>query len=247
MKMKNRKNNMLFYIVFVIFSLISIGYLLYPIYQSRVIEKRNSIKTIQNYLESKNGNTNTSSININEVDPIDEVVGVIYIPRVSINLPIFLGVSDQSLSQGAGLMKEFGLLEVKKGVNSVITSHNGESASGLFSNLEYMKIGDDYYIQTKKGIQKYIVKKIFTVLPSEINALKPDKDKIQTTLLTCVPFGINSHRLLVKGEFVGLVNEFPEMKFVLSNYEKKAIVLISGYIILALLIKIIVKKRGKNE
>lgn len=157
--MKNRKNNMLFYIVFVIFSLISIGYLLYPIYQSRVIEKRNSIKTIQNYLESKNGNTNTSSININEVDPIDEVVGVIYIPRVSINLPIFLGVSDQSLSQGAGLMKEFGLLEVKKGVNSVITSHNGESASGLFSNLEYMKIGDDYYIQTKKRYTKIYSKK----------------------------------------------------------------------------------------
>lgn len=245
--MKNRKKTMLFDIVLVVISLISIGYLLYPIYQSRVIEKRNSIKTIQNYLESKNGNINTSSININDVDPIDEVVGVIYIPRVSINLPIFLGVSDQSLSQGAGLMKEFGLLEVKKGVNSVITSHNGESASGLFSNLEYMKIGDDYYIQTKKGIQKYIVKEIFTVLPSEINALKPDKDKIQTTLLTCVPFGINSHRLLVKGEFVGLVNEFPEMKFVLSNYEKKAIVLISGYIILALSIKIIVKKRGKNE
>ncbi|MFM1533782.1 class C sortase [Helcococcus ovis] len=245
--MKNRKKTMLFDIVLVVISLISIGYLLYPIYQSRVIEKRNSIKTIQNYLESKNGNINTSSININDVDPIDEVVGVIYIPRVSINLPIFLGVSDQSLSQGAGLMKEFGLLEVKKGVNSVITSHNGESASGLFSNLEYMKIGDDYYIQTKKGIQKYIVKKIFTVLPSDINVLKPDKDKIQTTLLTCVPFGINSHRLLVKGEFVELVNEFPEMKFVLSNYEKKAVVLISGYIILALSIKIIMKKRGKNE
>ncbi|MDR3191197.1 MAG: class C sortase, partial [Lactobacillaceae bacterium] len=134
-----------------------------------------------------------------------QALAVLSIPKLGgLRLPIFDGVSDKSIRQGVGLLDGTSIPEKGKvGLHSVMTSHAGLPDAKLFTSLGNLKIGDKFYVEIMNKTITYQVKKIKVVKPEKLDGyFKIDPAKNQTTLVTCTPLGINSHRLLVTGEEV---------------------------------------------
>ena len=181
------------------------------------------------------------------------MLGVLYIPRIYLSLPIYKGTSDEAISVGAGVMDSTMDMSGNIGTRPVITSHSGIPTRNLFIDLEDMELEDEYYIETQEGIKKYIVDEIETILPSEIEKIQPKENKALSTLLTCDSItGINSHRLLVTGELVdfdGPIDYSKYNNFYTGKYQIYAISL-SSFILTFLVIgefKERKKRRTKHE
>lgn len=131
---------------------------------------------------------------------IGEAMGTIEIPSIDVKLPIYHGVSEAVLSRGIGHMSNSSLPIGGLGTHAALTGHRGLPNAKLFRDLDQLEIGDIFYIHTLDDVLAYQVDDIRVVLPTETNWLemKPDKDYV--TLITCEPYMINSHRLLVRGE-----------------------------------------------
>lgn len=151
------------------------------------------------------------------------VKGILYIPKIGLKLGIYEGTSEEALRNGAGILDGTGDLNTKENGNTVLTSHNGDDKQALFMNLTKLSKGDRYLTKDGTGtIRVYKVKLIKTVLPTNVleNLLHEPKVKI-LTMLTCVPQGINSHRLLVQGEEIEKVTltELQQNQEKLQNLE----------------------------
>lgn len=130
----------------------------------------------------------------------DNIMGTIEIPKIHVKLPIFHGVGEKSLQRGAGHLEGTSLPIGGKSTHSVISAHRGLPSAILFTDLDQMAKGDLFYLHIMEEVFAYRVVDIQTVLPhqSELLAIQPNRDLC--TLLTCTPYGVNSHRLLVTGE-----------------------------------------------
>lgn len=130
---------------------------------------------------------------------LGEVLGYITIPEIDAKLPIYNGASEYQLQKGVGVLPGTSLPIGGEGAHSVITGHRGLPSSKLFSDLPKLKKGDKFFIDILDETHEYEVDQIKTVLPEDISDLQlvPGKDYI--TLLTCTPYMINTHRLLVRG------------------------------------------------
>lgn len=128
------------------------------------------------------------------------VMGEIEIPKINVALPIYHGTSEVVLKKGIGHLEGTSLPIGGVSTHSVLTGHSAVPNAKLFTDLEKMKMNDYFYINQLGKTLAYKVCNIKVVLPnnSEDLAIVPEKDLI--TLLTCTPYGINSHRLLVTGE-----------------------------------------------
>lgn len=127
-------------------------------------------------------------------------MGYIEIPAIDVMLPIYHGVSERVLRRGVGHMETTALPIGGKGTHSVLASHRGLSTAKLFTDLDRMKEGDLFYIHVLDHLLTYEVDQISVIEPEDTDALRPIADKEYITLLTCTPYGVNSHRLLVRGE-----------------------------------------------
>ena len=134
----------------------------------------------------------------------DEVEGYVSVPEYGIDLPIYHGTAEGSLSRGAGQLYGTSFPVGGPSTRSVICGHTGVVYAMLFTRLMQMKMGNLFYINVLGHTMAYKVVNIKIILPSNINAIKivPGEDLV--TLLTCYPYGINTHRLLVTGERVPL-------------------------------------------
>lgn len=134
----------------------------------------------------------------------DEIEGYVSVPEYGINLPIYHGTADSSLSRGAGQLYGTSFPVGGPSTRSVICGHTGVVYAMLFTRLMQMKVGNLFYINVLGHSLAYKVVNINIILPSDVNAIKivPGEDLV--TLLTCYPYGINTHRLLVTGERVPL-------------------------------------------
>ena len=130
----------------------------------------------------------------------DGIMGYIEIPSADISLPVYHGASSDSLSKGAGHLEGTSLPVGGKNTHAVITGHTGLSGAKMFSDLQETEEGDVFFlcIMGKTYAYKIVSKK--TVEPSELEELYIAEGKDLCTLVTCTPYGINTHRLLVKGE-----------------------------------------------
>ncbi|KRN83657.1 sortase family protein [Pediococcus ethanolidurans] len=128
-----------------------------------------------------------------------EMLGTINIPNIDVKLPIFKGTADLQLSEGAGLMEKTSPLDGKKGSHSVVTAHRGLPGSKLFTDLPKLKKGDRFFINSKGKKMTYKVDRIKTIKPTELGNFAKDDRYNYVTLMTCTPYMINSHRLLVRG------------------------------------------------
>src|SRR5690625_4387749 len=133
---------------------------------------------------------------------IGETMGHIEIPSINVNLPIYHGISDDVLSQGIGHMSNSSFPVGGLGTHTALTGHRGLPSSKLFRDLDKVEIDDIFYIHTLDETLAYQVNDIKIVLPSETNWLEMKEDKDYVTLITCEPYMINTHRLLVRGERV---------------------------------------------
>lgn len=131
----------------------------------------------------------------------DGAIGYISVPKVGINLPIYHGTSDAVLAIGAGHMENTSLPIGGKSTHCVIVGHTGLSYA-MFDGLHNLSDGDEFYITVQNRKLTYRVVEMRKVLPTETNYTEiiPGKDLV--TLVTCYPSGVNTHRLLVKGERV---------------------------------------------
>lgn len=128
------------------------------------------------------------------------MMGYIEIPKISVNLPIYHTTSEAVLQKGVGHIESTPLPIGGKGKHSVLTGHTGLPSAELFTRLSELGVGDKFYIKVLGQTLAYKVIEINVVLPDELENLVSEKDRDLVTLVTCTPYGVNSHRLLVKGE-----------------------------------------------
>lgn len=133
------------------------------------------------------------------------VMGYLEIPAISVSLPIYHGTEDETLSAGVGHMEGSSLPVGGESTHAVLTGHSGLTGKKLFTDLTELEEGDYFYIRVLGEILAYRVTTIRTVLPEETDYLRIQDGKDLVTLMTCTPYGVNSHRLLVTGERVEYV------------------------------------------
>lgn len=130
------------------------------------------------------------------------VVSVIRIPRVGIDLPVRLGTSDEVLSSGVGHLEGSSLPVGGPSTHVVLMGHSGLLGSRMFDDIRRLRKGDDFYLWTLGRRMRYEVVRTRVVLPEEVRRLKVERGRDLCTLVTCTPYGINDHRLLVTGRRV---------------------------------------------
>lgn len=135
-------------------------------------------------------------LNINN----DGMMGYLTIDKIKVELPIYHTVSETVLNSSVGHLEGTSLPIGGKGTHSVLSAHRGLPSAKLFTELDKLEIGDTFKITILDETHVYKVDKISIVKPNDRNELKIDKDNDYITLLTCTPYGINTHRLLVRGE-----------------------------------------------
>lgn len=130
------------------------------------------------------------------------MMGYVRIPRIGIELPIYHGTSSKVLSEGVGHLPQTSLPVGGDGTHAALSAHSGMSGARMFTDLEQLAVGDLFYIQVLDRELTYQVDNIITVLPQDTSPLEIQPGKDLCTLITCTPYGINTHRLLVQGHRV---------------------------------------------
>lgn len=133
---------------------------------------------------------------------LNDVMATIKIPSIDVNLPIYHGTDTATLDKGIGHLFGTALPVGGESTHTVLTGHTGLGNATMFDQLTSVKMGDYFYIETAGRHLKYQVTDIRVVLPHETESLNKVEGKDLATLITCTPYGVNTHRLLVTGERV---------------------------------------------
>lgn len=143
------------------------------------------------------------------LDSGDGVMGAIRIPKISVNLPVYHGTSELTLASGAGHLYGSSLPVGGKSTHSVITGHRGLVEAAMFTRLDEMRVGDYFYLDVMGRTLGYKVDRITEINPDDTSKLKivPGEDRV--TLMTCTPYGVNTHRLLVSALRSAIPEEIP--------------------------------------
>ena len=130
----------------------------------------------------------------------DGIMGYIEIPRTDTYLPISHGTAAETLEKSVGHVIGSSLPVGGKGTHAVLSGHSGMSDQKMFSDLEELHLGDIFYLHILNETLAYKITGIETVLPEDTSLLGIEAEKDKVTLVTCTPFGVNTHRLLVQAE-----------------------------------------------
>lgn len=135
------------------------------------------------------------------------IMGYIEIPTINVSLPIYHGTDDAVLQIAVGHLDWTSLPVGGESSHCVLSGHRGLPSAKLFTNLDRVVVGDTFTLRVLDEILTYEVDKILIVEPEDVSALTVEEGKDLCTLVTCTPYGINSHRLLVRGHRVQTVQE----------------------------------------
>ncbi|MCI7326505.1 MAG: class C sortase [Hornefia butyriciproducens] len=127
------------------------------------------------------------------------MMGYVDVPSIHVKLPVFHYTTKSVLKKGAGHLLGSSLPVGGKGTHAVISAHRGLPSAKMFTDLDQLKEGDQFYLYILNKVLAYQVDQIKVVKPTQTDALAAVKGKDYVTLLTCTPYGVNSHRLLVRG------------------------------------------------
>ena len=187
------------------------------------------------------------------LDGVD-AMGYIEIPAISVVLPIYHGVSSTALSKGVGHMPQSSLPVGGETTHTVLSAHTGMAGNPGFSDLETLHAGDTFSLHVLGETLTYAVTQMQVVLPAEVDSVQIQAGKDLCTLVTCTPFGVNSHRLLVTGERIetatpettqsGASSDAPRESVWLLHY-RQAVLAGVGIILLALLAALVIRRRRK--
>ncbi len=202
--------------------LIGVGFLLYPkvsnwlsVYTSKVEIKsyNQTVKKLDNtQIEeiekqakdynkalSERNQGKLSAYNYNSLMNISDVIGYVDIPKINVYQPIYHGISEDVLQKGIGHIDTTSLPVGGESTHSVLSGHTGLPSAELFTDIDQLVVGDVFYIHVLGKVLAYKVDQIKVVLPDDDSDIGIIDDKDYVTLLTCTPYGINDHRLLVRG------------------------------------------------
>lgn len=140
------------------------------------------------------------------------IMGYITISKIGVELPIYHGTSDSVLQIAAGHLEGTSLPVGGASTHAVISAHRGLPSAKLFTNLDQLEVGDTFTITVLDRVLTYEVDKISIVLPTETDELKIAEGKDYVTLMTCTPYGINTHRLLVRGRRVETPDQYKHLR-----------------------------------
>ena len=182
----------------------------------------------------------------------DGIMGYIEIPKISLKLPIYHSSSEEVLERGVGHLETTALPIGGVGNNPILTGHRGLPRAELFTRLDEINKGELIYIRVLNDNLAYEVDDVRVIEPDDVSTLQPVSGKDMITLITCTPYGINTHRLVVQGVRVPYVESLKEdinnsgyMK--LTESKKSRIYgIIIGIVILVVFI-FLYKKRKKNK
>lgn len=220
-------------------------------------------------------NKTISTVQIEDIDKIKEslppyedllnlanngIMGYIEIPAIDIDLPIYHGTTGAAMEKGAGHMEGTSLPVGGIGTHAVISAHSGMSSAKLFTDLDKLELGDVFFITVCNEKLAYEVDNIAVVEPTDIDLIRIDTQQDYVTLLTCTPYGVNTHRLLVRGHRVEMAEEAiaeveekakPEGSTWMERYEQGILIGVAiflGLLLIALLVYFIKRlKQRKDE
>lgn len=129
----------------------------------------------------------------------DGMMGYVTIPKINVELPIYHGTSEAVLQVGVGHFASSSLPVGGETTHAVLTGHRGLPSKKLFTDLDKIVKGDIFYVKILNETLAYEVDQILTVLPEQTDALQIEKGKDYVTLVTCTPYAVNTHRLLIRG------------------------------------------------
>ncbi|MCD8347007.1 MAG: class C sortase [Lachnospiraceae bacterium] len=160
----------------------------------------------------------------------DGIMGYLEIPKIDIKIAIYHGTSDEVLTKGAGHLHGSSLPIGGEGTHAVIAAHRGLPSAPLFTDLDLLEIGDQFYLYVLDEVLAYEVDQILIVEPDETESLVQTPGEDYVTLVTCTPYGVNTQRLLVRGHRVAYTEERYE-----EEAEKSASSMATNYVLVALL------------
>ncbi|NMM98335.1 sortase [Bifidobacterium sp. DSM 109959] len=140
----------------------------------------------------------------------DGMMGYITVPRLKETMPIYHGTSEEVLQSGIGHLEPTSLPVGGATTHAALSGHRGLPTAKLFTDLNLMKKGDRFYIKILKDTYAYQVDKITTVLPTDTKELAIEEGKDLVTLITCTPYAVNTHRLLVRAHRIPYTPEQDE-------------------------------------
>ena len=155
------------------------------------------------------------------------IMGYVEIPKISVNLPIYHGTENDSLERGIGHLLGSSLPVGGESTHSILSGHSGMASQKMFTDLEQLTVGDVFYLHVLDETLAYQVVEINTVLPYDTSLLGIVPGEDLCTLVTCTPYGVNTHRLLVRGsripyeEAEQLMEETASEEAAASTWEEK--------------------------
>lgn len=177
------------------------------------------------------------------------IMGYITIQKIQVRLPIYHGTSEGVLQKGVGHLAGSSLPIGGEGNHAVLSAHRGLPSAKLFTDLDQMKIGDRFTLTVLDRELTYEVDQILTVEPQEVEELYPVAGEDYCTLITCTPYGVNSHRLLVRGHDVEV--EKPPLIIAadaisLQSYAAAPLLALPFILIWGLILGMVMVRRGKE-
>ena len=155
------------------------------------------------YLTDQEKEKYNSLLDIND----NGLMGYINIPVINVTYPIYHGTSEVVLQTGIGHIEGSSLPVGGESTHSIISGHRGLPSARLFTDIDQLAEGDLFTITTLNEILTYEVDQIRIVLPQELTSLEIEEGKDYCTLVTCTPYGINTHRLLVRGSRIATLDD----------------------------------------
>lgn len=234
--MKKNKSTLILILVF----FVGLSVMLYPTI-SDYVNQRNQSRAVANYAQSVDTMTDAdysayfdaadafnAQVAANEnalcrpdqlsgyYDTLDitgtGIMGYITIAKIGVELPIYHGTSDSVLQIAAGHLEGTSLPVGGASTHAVISAHRGLPSAKLFTNLDQLEVGDTFTITVLDRVLTYEVDKITIVLPTQTDDLLVADGKDYVTLMTCTPYGINTHRLLVRSRRVETPDQFKRIR-----------------------------------
>lgn len=175
------------------------------------------------------------------------IMGYIDIPKIQITLPIYHGVDEAILQVAIGHLAGTSLPVGGKNTHCVVSGHRGLPSAKLFTDLDQMKEGDTFTMTVLDRTVTYEVDQIRIVEPTDLSNLQIEKDKDLCTLVTCTPYGINTHRLLVRGHRVANANGSANVTAEALQIEQMYVAIIIAMPILLVLLIIMLIRTGKEK
>lgn len=181
---------------------------------------------------------------------VQEKMGHVEIPKIGEDLPIYAGTSDSVLQKGAGHLEGTSLPIGGENTHTVITAHRSLPTAKLFTDLDKLNIGDRFYIHNIQTVLAYEVVETMVVEPWDFEPVLVVEGKDYATLLTCTPFMINSHRLLVRGERIDYTPAVQEDDIAISrqsNMYQMLFYATLGILVLVLVFVAVRKFKNRNK